>query len=84
MIILTKEINMQKIIVIGNAGSGKTTFSKALSKKLNLPLIHLDKIFWYGIWHHISRENFDKFNDLIWFEKGFETYGKLYYKNILL
>lgn len=51
---------MQKIIVIGNAGSGKTTFSKALSKKLNLPIVHLDKIFWCGKWHHISREKFDK------------------------
>lgn len=51
---------MQKIIVIGNAGSGKTTFSKALAEKLNLPLVHLDKIFWCGKWHHISRENFDK------------------------
>lgn len=51
---------MQKIIVIGNAGSGKTTFSKALAEKLNLSLVHLDKIFWCGKWHHISRENFDK------------------------
>ena len=51
---------MQKISVIGNAGSGKTTFSKALSKKLNLPLVHLDKIFWCGKWKHISRENFDE------------------------
>lgn len=51
---------MQKIIVIGNAGSGKTTFSKALAEKLNLPLVHLDKIFWCGKWHHISRESFDK------------------------
>ncbi len=51
---------MNKIIVIGNAGSGKTTFSKALAKKLNLPLMHLDKIFWCGKWHHISKENFDK------------------------
>ncbi len=54
---------MQKIIVIGNAGSGKTTFSKALAEKLNLPLVHLDKIFWCGKWHHISRESFDKILD---------------------
>ncbi len=51
---------MNKIIVIGNMASGKTTFSKALAEKLNLPLVHLDKIFWCGKWHHISKENFDK------------------------
>lgn len=51
---------MQKIIVIGNAGSGKTTFSKALAEKTNLPLVHLDKIFWCGKWRHISKEKFDE------------------------
>ena len=51
---------MQKIIVIGNAGSGKTTFSKALAEKLNISLVHLDKIFWCGKWKHISRDEFDE------------------------
>ncbi len=51
---------MERILIIGNAGSGKTTFSKALAKKLNLPLVHLDKIFWCGKWHHISKDEFDE------------------------
>jgi len=50
---------MQKIIVIGCPGSGKTTFSEKLRDKLGIPLFHLD-----AIWHkpdrtHISREGFD-------------------------
>lgn len=50
---------MQKIIVIGCPGSGKTTFSVKLSEKTHIPLFHLD-----AIWHradktHISREEFD-------------------------
>lgn len=51
---------MQKTIIIGCPGSGKTTFAKKLSQLTNLPLIHLD-----AIWHkpdrtHISREEFDE------------------------
>ena len=34
-----------KIILIGMMGSGKTTISKLLSKKLNLPLFDIDEIF---------------------------------------
>lgn len=50
---------MQRGIVIGCPGSGKTTFAKAISEKIDLPLFHLD-----AIWHkpdksHISREEFD-------------------------
>ena len=37
---------MKKVIVIGCPGSGKSTFSKALSQKTGLPLIHLDMLNW--------------------------------------
>jgi adenylate kinase family enzyme len=37
---------MQKIIVIGCPGSGKSTFSRKLSKITNIPLYHLDMLFW--------------------------------------
>ena len=39
-------MKMKKIIVIGCPGSGKSTFSRKLSKKTGLPLIHLDMLFW--------------------------------------
>lgn len=35
---------IKKISVIGNACSGKTTLSRELAKKYNLPLIHVDSI----------------------------------------
>ena len=37
---------MKKVIVIGCPGSGKSTFSKALHKITNIPLFHLDMIYW--------------------------------------
>ena len=50
---------MQKIIIIGCPGAGKTTFAEKLRDKSGLPLYYLD-----AIWHkpdrtHISREEFD-------------------------
>lgn len=37
---------MKKVIVIGCPGSGKSTFSRALHKATNLPLFHLDMLYW--------------------------------------
>lgn len=36
---------MMRIIVIGCGGAGKSTFSRELSNKLNIPVYNLDKIF---------------------------------------
>ena len=37
---------MQKVIIIGCPGSGKSTFSRKLSKVTDLPLYHLDMMYW--------------------------------------
>ena len=37
---------MKRIIVIGCPGSGKSTFSRALHKKIGIPLYHLDMMYW--------------------------------------
>ena len=50
---------MKRILIIGNAGSGKTTFALELAEKTGLPLVHLDKLYWKGCWEHTAREEFD-------------------------
>ena len=42
--------SMQRILVIGCCGAGKSTFAKELSSKLNLPLVQLDRLFWKPGW----------------------------------
>ena len=39
-----------KIHITGNAGSGKTTLSKRLSKRIKLPSYGLDKVVWKENW----------------------------------
>lgn len=61
---------MQRIHVTGNAGSGKTTLGKALSKKLNLDLYGLDQIVWKSGWIKTPlEERKEKIQELIENEK---------------
>src|SRR5260370_21347009 len=40
----------RRVLVTGMAGSGKSTFSRALAAKTGLPIIHLDLHFWKPGW----------------------------------
>lgn len=40
----------RRVLVIGIAGSGKSTFSRALSQETGLPVIHLDVHYWQPGW----------------------------------
>jgi len=40
----------RRVVVTGLAGSGKSTFSRALAARTGLPLIHLDLHFWKPGW----------------------------------
>ena len=47
---------MNKVIVIGSPGAGKSYFSKQLASSIELPLYHLDNIYWKEDRTHISRD----------------------------
>ena len=52
--------------MIGPGGSGKSYFSKELSQILDIPVYHLDNIFWNKDKTHISSEEFDlKLNEIL-------------------
>jgi adenylate kinase family enzyme len=45
-----------RIVVIGAAGSGKTTLARAAAAKLGLTSIDLDDLFWEPGWQHVDGE----------------------------
>ena len=49
---------MKRIIIIGCPGSGKSTLARALGEKLNLTVVHLDRLWWTKDQQHTSREEF--------------------------
>ena len=47
---------MQRVLIIGNAGGGKTTLAVKLGAALGLPVVHLDALFWKPGWESTPRE----------------------------
>lgn len=50
---------MERIIIIGCGGAGKSTLARQLGEKLDIPVVHLDKLFWKPGWVEASEEEFD-------------------------
>ncbi|EJI1382244.1 MULTISPECIES: DNA topology modulation protein [Vibrio] len=51
---------MRRIAVIGSGGSGKSTFSALLGKELNLPVHHLDQLYWKPNWVKTPKDDWIK------------------------
>ncbi len=51
---------MERVLLIGCGGSGKSTMARQLGALINLPVVHLDQIYWQPGWVHLSREDFDR------------------------
>lgn len=47
---------LNRILIIGIQGSGKSTFASKLGKLLNREVIHLDKLYWKSGWVKPSKE----------------------------
>ena len=55
----------KRILIAGCPGSGKSTFAKSLSRRLELPLTHLDQLYWRPGWVHVDRAEFDSLLDSV-------------------
>ena len=49
---------MQRISVVGNTGSGKTTLAEAVAARLGLPRLELDGVFHQPDWQPLETEEF--------------------------
>ncbi len=47
---------MQRVAVVGSGGAGKTTFSRELSRRTGLPVVHLDHYYWKPGWVATPRD----------------------------
>ncbi len=50
---------MQRVLVIGNSGAGKSTAAVRLGAAVSLPVHHLDQLFWQPGWRQSPRDQFD-------------------------
>ena len=50
---------MERVIIIGCGGAGKSTLARQLGEKTGIPVVHLDKLFWHPGWVESTKEEID-------------------------
>lgn len=60
---MASENRLQRILIIGNGGAGKTWLSRMLGERLGLPVTHLDDIRWQPGHYGIARDNAEVIED---------------------
>jgi adenylate kinase family enzyme len=51
---------VQRVAIIGPGGAGKTTIALELGRRLGLPVVHLDRIFWQPGWTEPDRSDWER------------------------
>ena len=54
---------MQRVLILGRGGAGKSTLARALSLRTGLPAVELDKHFWQPVLLPLSPESWAKLQE---------------------
>jgi adenylate kinase family enzyme len=47
---------VERVVVLGSSGSGKTVLAEAIARRTGLPLIYLDLLFWRAGWKRAPQD----------------------------
>src|SRR5262249_9227210 len=50
---------MRRVLVIGPAGAGKSTFAREFGARVGLPVVHLDRLYWRPGWNPTPPEEWE-------------------------
>jgi len=50
---------VNRVMVIGSGGAGKSVFSLELARRTGLPVIHLDREYWQPGWQHMPEPEWE-------------------------
>lgn len=50
----------RKILIVGCGGAGKSTLAVEMGKRFDLPIVHLDKLWWLPGWQTRPEQQFDE------------------------
>ena len=64
---------MQRIMIVGRPGSGKSSLAQAIGERTGLPVIHIDKIHWQPGW--VERSKAEKTQEVAAFVAAFSANG---------
>ncbi|HKJ24570.1 MAG TPA: adenylate kinase [Myxococcota bacterium] len=56
--IATDPSRLERVVVVGTSGSGKTTFARSLGRVLGVPHVELDALYWGPRWTPAPAEEF--------------------------
>ena len=51
---------MQRVLVMGSSGSGKSTFARRLSALTGIPTVSIDALFWKPGWVESDKDDFER------------------------
>lgn len=50
----------KRIVILGSGGSGKTTLANYINRKINLPIVYLDKEYWLPNWERPLQDDWNE------------------------